>query len=1421
MASFLYGEQEEPFQAQQSPSPPSSPTNPYEKSLARYRSNSSSAGSRRTPYTASSTATGLARQPSFGAAGQAVGVSSPQTGLFRKRTNSTGPRPDASIVQTSPLVSTRNVAQEPASLSEDVFDGTTKHETFDIPERDEESPAPPPVWERRKSMIVRAEEREREQRIQRELQAYQAEQNSQRKAQEEADAIAKSGKGLFRRPKSKSGLDKPASVAEGTPARGSKEMNPNLKIPITSSRRRPHSMLQMTSSSGNSNQSGSHTSATGDADLNGRLPSHDGFGAQINPHSSEDLDSPLPMPNAAFLNGGYSSPGHSRRSSSSSLRGSPSRRTSAYGSPLGLTGEGLTMSLSPIPAVPDQSNPTRLATERPLDTVRQMSMRTERNPDQISSGATTPRDHGSYNNGIRRSKVPPPAGVILDESIWPSAPVMMAEPVALAKSLRSRSNVSLVSLGKSNKTFSRSTPNSPMVKGKQSADMLSPVSSRSTMGRSSAYGSPVATTREYMIPISQREGGYAIAATMQSGTGSGYASRTGSVDFGRSTGYNRYSVDSGMDEYGMYHRGHNASRPSLPGQSTSTSTTSLYQPEYQAPPSAFPAHMSAEQKATVIPGAGLSKTPSPLSTATNPAVEAESGETPELDDIGLQMRTRQSSAVTPNRASTPMTSSVGRGKQGNQPSTPVDTTPTKPTAPAIVAAPETATPVKKSKKEVAREAKEAKDRRKAEEKQKAIEASRAKAEAAREKKKREDAERAKKEAEKKAAKLRAKQEKELAKSNKKLASKGKPAPSALVMPATPLKGRTKDLSAATPTSLPTTPATPAEPVRLLDMVSSSGQTLDVRDKPLPLSTQAILASVSKEQHDRSQTIPNGMQTPQRKVPPSATAQSPAISSVKSKRSLFGTLRKKFGSSPAPVASSRGNNVNRDRQATSVPGNSGIAPMLSIPSTKAVDQNSSTSGAVSSADAVVETPEGATTDPINVDISPQSLSGELTSSALATDSTMRLAATAPLTGESTQPGVHATSDHLAASMSSAGQSDSMLSKGFATETETAANPDDAATMISKAKQGGLNVDLHVKYIQDLDTKTDELAYHMTEHLRLNGVYWGLVALCLLNRPEALNREDMIKYVLSCWDEEAGAFGAHPRHDGHILATLSAIQILAIQDALDLLHRERIVHFITSLIDPVTGAVAGDRWGEQDTRFSYIAVSILSLIGRLDVLDSALEGRARDLLVGHIARCRNFDGGFGATEGSESHGGQIFVCVAALAILDRLDLVDTPALAWWISERQLPNGGLNGRPEKLEDVCYSWWNLSALSILGKLHWINRDQLINFILKSQDLENGGIADRPGDWVDVFHTNFGLAGLSLLGYAGLRDIDPVYCMPVTVIERLGLKKRYQALPMDGIFNQSENTLVEGDRTDSSIPALAPPLPLLTAGGAAESHEP
>ncbi|KAK2464676.1 hypothetical protein APHAL10511_003252 [Amanita phalloides] len=316
---------------------------------------------------------------------------------------------------------------------------------------------------------------------------------------------------------------------------------------------------------------------------------------------------------------------------------------------------------------------------------------------------------------------------------------------------------------------------------------------------------------------------------------------------------------------------------------------------------------------------------------------------------------------------------------------------------------------------------------------------------------------------------------------------------------------------------------------------------------------------------------------------------------------------------------------------------------------------------------------------------------------------------------------------------------------------------------------LLVPLHVSYIQKLGQSKDDLAYHLTAHLRLNAIYWGLTALSIMGRPDALNREEMVEFVMTCWDDEAGGFGAHPGHDAHLLSTLSGIQILILQDALDRLNVDRVVQFILSLQQP-SGVFAGDSFGEVDTRFLYCAVNALSLLGKLHLLD-------KDKTAAYIERCRNFDGGFGSCVGAESHSAQVFVCVAALAILDRLDVIDYDTLGWWLCERQLPNGGLNGRPEKLEDVCYSFWVLSAMSILNKIPWIDADKLTKFILSAQDPEAGGIADRPGDMADVFHTNFGVAGLSLLGYPNLVDLDPVYCMPAKVIEKMGLKKGWKAL--------------------------------------------
>ncbi|KAL6716221.1 Rab geranylgeranyltransferase [Lecanora helva] len=301
---------------------------------------------------------------------------------------------------------------------------------------------------------------------------------------------------------------------------------------------------------------------------------------------------------------------------------------------------------------------------------------------------------------------------------------------------------------------------------------------------------------------------------------------------------------------------------------------------------------------------------------------------------------------------------------------------------------------------------------------------------------------------------------------------------------------------------------------------------------------------------------------------------------------------------------------------------------------------------------------------------------------------------------------------------------------------------------------LVIDNHVSYIQSLDTRKDELEYWLTEHLRLNGVYWGLTALHLLGHPNGLPRDKTIDFVLSC-QHDNGGFGAAPGHDAHMLYTVSAVQILATVDALDDLDKrakvgkEKVGKYIANLQDLNTGSFAGDEWGEMDTRFVFGAFLALSLMNLLDTIDVSKA-------VAYIQACANFDGGYGVSPGAESHSGQIYTCVGALTIAGRLDLVDKDRLGGWLSERQLPNGGLNGRPEKLEDVCYSWWVVSSLAMIDRIHWIDRNKLSAFILRCQDTDKGGISDRPGDMVDVFHTHFGLAGLSLLNYPGLEPVDP-----------------------------------------------------------------
>lgn len=141
--------------------------------------------------------------------------------------------------------------------------------------------------------------------------------------------------------------------------------------------------------------------------------------------------------------------------------------------------------------------------------------------------------------------------------------------------------------------------------------------------------------------------------------------------------------------------------------------------------------------------------------------------------------------------------------------------------------------------------------------------------------------------------------------------------------------------------------------------------------------------------------------------------------------------------------------------------------------------------------------------------------------------------------------------------------------------------------------------HTEYIRKVSADTESFEYLVSQHLRMSGVYWGLTALTLLGvdlHGEVVSG-GMIDWIFSCFDEVSGGFAGNTGHDPHILYTLSALQILALYGKLKDVNREKVISFVASLQQP-DGSFAGDKWGEIDTRFSYCALSCLSLLGALE-------------------------------------------------------------------------------------------------------------------------------------------------------------------------------------------------------------------------------
>lgn len=289
---------------------------------------------------------------------------------------------------------------------------------------------------------------------------------------------------------------------------------------------------------------------------------------------------------------------------------------------------------------------------------------------------------------------------------------------------------------------------------------------------------------------------------------------------------------------------------------------------------------------------------------------------------------------------------------------------------------------------------------------------------------------------------------------------------------------------------------------------------------------------------------------------------------------------------------------------------------------------------------------------------------------------------------------------------------------------------------------LLLDRHETYLKKHTKDDSEPDQIMAEYLKMSGMYWGINALYISNTLDIDSPEvhEALEFIKQCQSEDGG-FSAAPSHDSHILHTLSAVQVLVILDKCNThyIDIDRCVDYIKSL-QKEDGCFTGDKWGEVDTRFSFCALATLELLNRLN--DINLEKAVEFVLA-----CNNeIDGGFGSKPGSESHSAYVYCCVGSLAIANQLDRIDKEQLGWWLSERQLPSGGLCGRPEKLPDLCYSWWCLASMMMINQMHRIDYKKLVRYILACQDEELGGFSDRPGNIVDLYHTMFGITSLSLI---------------------------------------------------------------------------
>ncbi|CAN3358283.1 protein farnesyltransferase subunit beta [Diutina catenulata] len=329
-------------------------------------------------------------------------------------------------------------------------------------------------------------------------------------------------------------------------------------------------------------------------------------------------------------------------------------------------------------------------------------------------------------------------------------------------------------------------------------------------------------------------------------------------------------------------------------------------------------------------------------------------------------------------------------------------------------------------------------------------------------------------------------------------------------------------------------------------------------------------------------------------------------------------------------------------------------------------------------------------------------------------------------------------------------DSYLSETSAAQSETEEVVFDAYSINPSLE---FYSEAHLTYIKTSLHRSKPAAYVSLDANHPWMTYWLLNSYFVIKqKPIDLQTPpdlDAVAHSVESWinDDGYGGIGGGRGQVGHMASTYAAVLTLVLTESFEILARirKRLYVWMMSLKCP-DGSFKMHRNGESDTRSLYCVLVVASL----------LNITTPELLNGvetWLNRCQTYEGGFSGTPCTEAHGGYTYCGVSSYFLLHRepsdIKGFDLALLTDWLVSRQSQSeGGVNGRSNKLVDVCYAFWVGGVFPLIEMIsggQLFHRYALENYILRCAQVKSGGFRDKPRKHVDFYHTNYSLLGLSI----------------------------------------------------------------------------